>query len=113
MKRTQIAATNLLMAASLLGLVPGAIASEVAVNSENLPASLNQAARGCSLLNGTYHEMANGNWICLYGAVRLNPNLGIHCNLDYECDRLVYRPNANGNAQLQWERIISEERHED
>ncbi|MBD3886860.1 hypothetical protein IFO70_35080 [Phormidium tenue FACHB-886] len=69
--------------------------------------------QGCESLGGTYHALENGNWMCLYRTPNHNGSLGVHCNQNRQCDRLVYSRRRDGTLALKWQSITPSERTDD
>jgi hypothetical protein len=70
-------------------------------------------SQGCAALGGTYHSLEDGSWMCLYSTPNHNGSLGIYCNLNQQCDRLVYSRRTDGRLTLEWQPIIPSERIDD
>jgi hypothetical protein len=69
--------------------------------------------QGCESLGGTYHALDNKDWMCLYSNPNHNGSLGVYCNQNQQCDRLVYSPRTDGRLTLQWQPITPSERIDD
>lgn len=68
--------------------------------------------QGCESLGGTYHALETGSWMCLYSTPNHNGSLGVYCNLNQQCDRLVYS-HRNGTLTLEWQPVVPQERTDD
>jgi hypothetical protein len=70
-------------------------------------------SQGCAALGGTYHSLEDSSWMCLYSTPNHNESLGIYCNLNQQCDRLVYSRRTDGRLALEWQPITPPERTDD
>jgi hypothetical protein len=70
-------------------------------------------SRGCALLGGTYHALAEGQSICLYQSPDHNGSLGLYCDQTQQCDRLVYTTRPDGSQTLAFLPVEPRERTDD
>lgn len=63
--------------------------------------------QACESLSGTYHSLDSENWMCLYKTPNHNQSLGIHCNQNRQCNRLVYSRHSDDSLTLEWIPIVS------
>ncbi|NJO40598.1 MAG: hypothetical protein HC769_09245 [Cyanobacteria bacterium CRU_2_1] len=74
------------------------VTNSILLNSEIVLAF--DSTDACELLNGTYRDLGNGDWLCLYDTPRADSSLGAYCRVDQGCDRFYYRQNSDGSQVL-------------
>ncbi|MBD2465849.1 hypothetical protein H6G89_33205 [Oscillatoria sp. FACHB-1407] len=70
-------------------------------------------SRGCASLGGTYHALAEGQSICLYKTPNHNGSLGLYCDQNQQCDRLVYTTRPDGSQTLEFVPVEPREQIDD
>ena len=92
-------------------------ASVISISTAAMIATPNAIAtdikQGCESLGGTYHALDNEGWMCLYSTPNHNGSLGVYCNQNQQCDRLVYVLRADDTVTLDWLPVVRPERIDD
>jgi hypothetical protein len=101
--------TNSILKRILTVPVIAASTSTIAIPS----ATAFDLAQGCRSLGGTYHALETGSWMGLYRTPNHNGSLGVYCNQNQQCDRLVYNRRADGTLTLDWHPVTASERTDD